>query len=57
MKYCIQCTDQNTGQTGDFGYDPLQGNTAGSFRAITPIFPCLQEFYAWAHQNGVLLEH
>ena len=57
MLYCIQCVDQNSGKTGDFGYDPAQGNTAGNFHAITPVFDNLQEFYIWAHENGVMLEH
>ena len=57
MKYCIQCTDQNTGITGDFGYDPTQGATAGNFHAITPIFRDLSEFYDWAHVHNIILEH
>lgn len=57
MKYCTQCMDQNSGQTGCFGYDPAQGNTAGSFHAITPVFSSLAEFFPWCRENGIALDH
>lgn len=57
MKYCIQCVDQNSGQTGDFGYDSKEGNQLGSFHAITPVFSNLQDFYQWVHANKVELKH
>lgn len=57
MRYCTQCVDQNTGVIGCFGYDPAEGNTAGNFRAITPVFSSLYEFFPWCHENGITLDH
>lgn len=48
-RYCIQCRDTRSGKTGDFF---CEKNADGTFRAVSPIFDHLGEFYAWAHANG-----
>jgi hypothetical protein len=57
MRYTIQCKDQDTGQTGCFGFDPAKGHTANNFHAITPVFGNLQDFYLWAHGQEIELDH
>jgi hypothetical protein len=55
--YCIQCTDQNSGDVGDFAYDPSDCPAAGQFKAITPVFDDLAEFYDWCRANNFGIHH
>jgi len=48
ITYCIQCKDITTGQTGTFAYECEDG----AFKATSPVFPSLVEFYQWAKDNG-----
>lgn len=50
LNYCIQCVDSVTGKRGTFGYSSRDVN--GTYFAITPIFPDLSEFYAYAKDAG-----
>lgn len=44
--YCVQCTDETTGQKGCFFFDQKYWQETGRFKAIGPIYSDLQAFYA-----------
>lgn len=50
--YCIQCTDIISGTVGDFAFDLEHWQKTGQFKAISPVFHGLVEFYAWAKSTG-----
>lgn len=50
--YTVQCRDVTTGETGCFLFDTAHWQTTGEFKAISPVFPGLVEFYAWDRANG-----
>lgn len=43
--YTIQCVDVTTGKTGCFLYDPAHWQKTGEFKAISPIYAGLAEFF------------
>lgn len=47
-KLCIQCTDEVSGEQGDFLAEPEHG----SRRAISPVFSQLSALYDWCKTNG-----
>lgn len=59
MKYCIQCKDANSGQVGTFGFDEAEfiANPEAGFKAVTPVFDGCIDLFAWARENGVMLNH
>ncbi|WP_162580521.1 hypothetical protein [Variovorax sp. PBS-H4] len=52
MNYTVQCTDVTTGQTGCFLFDTEHWQRTGEFKAISPIFRSLVDFYEWDRANG-----
>jgi hypothetical protein len=50
--YTTQCTDVTTGKTGCFLFDTERWQRTGEFRAVSPIFPSLIEFFKWDAANG-----
>lgn len=50
--YAIQCKDVASGDTGVFLFDTTHWQRTGEFHAVSPVFPCLSEFYAWDNANG-----
>jgi hypothetical protein len=50
--YTIQCRDAVSGQVGCFLFDTEHWQRTGEFRAVSPVFPGLVEFYAWNNANG-----
>jgi hypothetical protein len=50
--YTIQCVDVASGQTGCFLFDETHWQVTGEFKAVSPVFPGLVEFFAWCHANG-----
>ena len=59
MNYTIQCTDVLSGQIGSFGFSDSQYLSESEplkFKAITPIFASLPEFFLYAKHNNIMLE-
>lgn len=52
MNYTIQCTDVTSGEVGCFLFDIPHWQATGEFKAASPVFPNLTEFYAWNRANG-----
>lgn len=52
MNYTIQCRDITSGETGCFLFDVPHWQATGEFRAISPVFPNVAQFYAWNRENG-----
>ena len=52
MNYTTQCRDVVSGKTGCFLFDVEHWKKTGEFRATSPVFPSLIEFYQWDHANG-----
>ncbi len=50
--YTVQCTDVDSGKKGCFLFDTDHWVRTGEFKAISPIFPGLVEFYKWDRDNG-----
>lgn len=48
MQLCIQCTDRDSGQIGDFLHE-------GDFRATTPVFSGLVDLFAHMRENRLRL--
>lgn len=44
--YCIQCVDVTTGEKGCFLFDQEHWADTGEFKAVGPVFPDLNSFYA-----------
>ena len=44
--FCIQCTDLNSKQVGDFIHENK------SFRAISPVFISLIDLFKWMKENN-----
>ncbi len=51
MKYVIQCKDVTSGMVGDFLFDELHYQETGEFKAISPVFPDLSQFFAWQKEQ------
>lgn len=49
--YTTQCRDETSGKTGCFLFDVEHWQETGKFKAISPVFSGLVEFYAWDHEN------
>ncbi|WP_418131441.1 hypothetical protein [Variovorax sp. 278MFTsu5.1] len=49
--YTVQCTDVTTGKTGCFLFDTAHWQQTGEFRAVSPVFANLTQFYAWDNEN------
>lgn len=43
--YAVQCTDINSGTIGCFIFDPEYWVKHGLFKALTPVYPGLSEFF------------
>ncbi len=56
MSYAINGTDHSTGKIGCFGYDSARDN-AGLRSATTPIFAKLPDFFLWAYEKKITLDH
>lgn len=52
MNYTVQCRDVTSGETGCFLFDTAHWQQTGDFRAISPVFPDLAQFFAWDKANG-----
>ncbi len=50
--YTVQCTDVTTGEIGCFLFDTEHWQKTGEFKAISPVFKCLVDFYAYDRENG-----
>lgn len=50
--YTVQCLDVDSGIVGCFIFDAAHWQLTGEFRAISPVFPSLGEFYEWDNENG-----
>lgn len=50
--YTVQCRDATSGATGCFLFDVSHWQATGEFRAASPVFSNLTEFYAWNNANG-----
>lgn len=53
MNYTVQCTDSASGAVGCFVFDVPHWQATGEFRATSPVFAGLGEFYAWNRANGL----
>lgn len=56
MNYTIQCTDVVSGETGCFLFDTAHWQETGEFKAVSPVFPGLSEFFAWDNAQGARRE-
>lgn len=52
MNYTIGCRDVDSGETGSFLFDVKHWQRTGEFKAISPVFPGVAEFYTWNRANG-----
>lgn len=52
MNYTVQCKDVESGKTGCFLFDTEYWQETGKFKAISPVFYDLHEFYEWDNANG-----
>lgn len=52
MNYTVQCPDVTTGEIGCFLFDVDHWQRTGEFKALSPVFPGLVDFYAWSRANG-----
>jgi len=52
MNYTVQCRDVTTGETGCFVFDEKHWQATGEFKARSPVFPGLLQFYEWNNANG-----
>jgi len=52
LNYTIECRDVTSGKIGCFLFDPAHWVATGEFRAISPVFPDLDSFFAWNEENG-----
>lgn len=50
--YTVQCRDATSGATGCFLFDTAHWQQTGEFRAVSPVFADLTQFYAWNSDNG-----
>lgn len=50
--YTVQCRDATSGETGCFLFDTSHWQRTGEFRAVSPVMPDLDAFYAWDNANG-----
>lgn len=50
--YTIQCEDVTSGKTGCFLFDTDHWQRTGEFKAISPVFLDLVQFYEWDKANG-----
>ncbi|MFW6855332.1 hypothetical protein ACODYM_28995 [Burkholderia gladioli] len=50
--YTVQCLDVTSGRTGCFLFDTAHWQATGEFKAISPVFAGLAEFFAWDRANG-----
>jgi hypothetical protein len=50
--YTIQCKDVVSGKTGCFLFDTDHWRRTGEFKAISPVFANLVQFYEWDKANG-----
>jgi len=50
--YTVQCRDVTSGTTGCFLFDTEHWQRTGEFKAVSPVFPGLVEFYEWDRANG-----
>ena len=51
--YTIQCVDVTTGDIGCFLFDIPHWRKTGEFKAISPVFACLTQFFLWDNENGM----
>lgn len=54
MNYTVGCIDINTGSKGCFLFDLNYWRYTGEFKAVSPVFSGLGEFYNWDEQNDKL---
>lgn len=52
MNYTIQCRDVVSGETGSFIFDVPHWQQTGEFRAVSPVFSSVADFYVWDNANG-----
>jgi hypothetical protein len=50
--YAIQCRDISSGEIGCFLFDTEHWMQTREFKAISPVFPGLDQFFDWCHENG-----
>lgn len=50
--YTVQCTDVTSATKGCFLFDTDHWIKTGEFKAISPVFPSLVEFFQWDMANG-----
>ncbi len=52
MNYAVQCRDAVSGEVGCFVFDEDHWKDTGEFRAVSPVFSGLVDFYRWNNENG-----
>mgnify|MGYP003340459498 CR=1 FL=1 len=52
MNYTVQCTDVTSGEKGCFLFDVLHWQKTGEFKAVSPVMPDLEAFFAYDNANG-----
>ncbi len=52
IRYCVQCTDKDSGKVGDFIVNEIAYSQGKGFYAISPIFTNLVELFQYAKQLG-----
>lgn len=60
MNYTVHCKDVVSGEIGCFGFskaDYLAAPEPLQFVAITPVLPSLIEFFKYARENSITVEH
>lgn len=58
MRYCIQCTDDRTGKTGDFAFTHGRYiNGKIRYYSLTPVFNSLVELFNYCKENNIILQH
>lgn len=57
MNYTMQCTDAISGEVGCFFFDIPHWVSTEEFKATSPVFSELSEFFKWAKAEGLQIEH
>ena len=50
--YTVQCKDVTSGKVGCFLFDVPHWQATGEFKALSPVFAGLSEFFKWDAVNG-----
>ena len=50
--YTVHCTDVTSGKVGCFIFDVPHWQKTGEFKALSPVFGSLKDFFTWCADNG-----